>query len=107
MILRKLDEFTRGWFVGDFEPSVEKTAAFEVGVLSHRKGEKWPKHYHKIAREINLLLEGHMDINGQEIFPGTIFIIEPEEIAKPTFHADCKVLVIKTPSIQGDKYEVL
>ena len=37
----------KGWFVGDFEPSVYKTKEFEVGYFTHKKGEKWPFHYHK------------------------------------------------------------
>ena len=106
MIVKKLDEFFRGWFIGDFEPSVLKTREFEVGVLTHKKGEQWPKHYHKVATEVTLLLSGSMTICGQLIEAGTIFTIEPNEIADPVFHEDCTVLVIKTPSVIGDKYVV-
>ena len=41
----------RGWFIGDFEPSVLKTKDFEVGVLVHPKGEKWPAHFHPVCTE--------------------------------------------------------
>jgi hypothetical protein len=37
---------------------------------------------------------------------GDIFIIEPLEVAVPTFHEDCKVLCVKVPSLPNDKYEV-
>ena len=106
MLTQKISEMTRGWFIGDFEPSVLKTKEFEVGVLTHKKGEQWPKHYHKVATEVTLLLSGSMTICGQLIEAGTIFTIEPNEIADPVFHEDCTVLVIKTPSVIGDKYVV-
>ena len=106
MLTQKISEMTRGWFIGDFEPSVLKTKEFEVGVLTHKKGEQCPKHYHKVATEVTLLLSGSMTICGQLIEAGTIFTIEPNEIADPVFHEDCTVLVIKTPSVIGDKYVV-
>ena len=48
-----------------------------------------------------------MTICGELISPGTIFVLEPHEIADPIFHEDCQVLCVKVPSIKGDKYEVL
>jgi quercetin dioxygenase-like cupin family protein len=101
----KLDDFYRGWFIGNFDPSVLKTDNFEVGLLTHKQGEHWPKHYHAIATEYNLLVSGKMIIKETTIEPGDIFIIEPNEIADPIFLEDCKVLCIKTPSVPGDKYE--
>lgn len=104
--MKKFDisKFKDGWFIGDFEPSVHKTKDFEVGFLLHRKGEKWDTHYHKIAREINYLIEGEMVISNTLIQSGEIFILEPGEIADPTFLTDCKLIVVKTPSVIGDKY---
>lgn len=99
-----IQRFFRGWYVGNFEPSIFKTDGFEVGLLTHSKGEKWPKHLHKIATEINLLVEGKMIIGGREISSGDIFVILPNEVAEPEFLTDCKLVVIKTPSIPGDKY---
>ena len=107
MIVDDIQNYVRGWFIGDFEPSVHKTPLFEVGVLTHKKGEKWSAHFHKKAREINLLLEGRMLMHGIELIAGQIFILEPWEVADPVFLEDCKVLVVKSPSIKGDKYEVV
>lgn len=102
----KLKNFTRGWFIGNFEPSVLRQEYFEVGVLEHKKGEHWPTHFHKIATEYNVLLKGSMEINGEKIETGDIFIIDALEISAPIFLEDCKVLVIKTPSIPTDKYVI-
>ena len=104
MEIFKLADFYRGWYVGNFEPSCFKTNDFEVGYLFHPKGEKWPAHYHKLATEINLLIEGEMFLNGVKLSVGEIFILKPYEIADPIFLTDCKILVIKTPSLPGDKY---
>lgn len=99
-----IKNYSRGWFIGDFEPSIIRTKEFEVGILTHKKGEYWPKHHHKIATEINVLLEGSMSINDIQINVGDIFVIEPNENSSPIFYADCTVLCIKTPSVIGDKY---
>ena len=103
----KIDEFHRGWFIGNFDPSVLKTDQFEVGLLTHTKGEHWPKHYHAIGTEYNVLIKGRMTISGQELGDGDVFIFEPNDIADPIFHEDGTVLCVKVPSVPGDKYEVL
>jgi len=106
MIFSDIRNYTRGWFIGNFEPCIYKTDKFEVGLLSHKKGEKWPKHIHKIATEYNLLIKGLMTIGDAVILPGQIFTIEPGEVADPEFLEDCVVLVVKVPSVPGDKYAV-
>jgi mannose-6-phosphate isomerase-like protein (cupin superfamily) len=106
MKITKLEKYFRGWFIGNFEPTCYKTEDFEVGLLTHKKGEFWAPHIHKISTEINLLVEGEMIMNDEKINKGDIFIIEPNEIATPIFLTDCKVLVIKTPSLPGDKYNI-
>jgi quercetin dioxygenase-like cupin family protein len=106
MKITKINDMVRGWFIGDFEPSVLRTKDFEVGILSHKKDEVWPKHYHSIATEYNVLISGKMHICGETIGAGTIFVIEPNEVADPIFLEDCTVVTVKTPSVIGDKYNV-
>ena len=48
MEIRRIEDFTRGWIIGNFDPSLLKTDKFEVGLLQHKAGEVWPKHYHKM-----------------------------------------------------------
>jgi len=64
------------------------------------------RHVHKIAAEITLLVRGQMMMNDKLIRPGDIITVEPGEVIKPTFITDCEVVIIKTPSVPGDKYEV-
>ena len=106
MIVDDIKKMFRGWFIGNFEPAIFKTDQFEVGILFHPKGEKWPKHYHKEAIEINVIISGKMMINGKLLSSGNIFLIEKNEIAEPDFLEDCTIVCVKTPSVPGDKYEV-
>lgn len=64
-------------------------------------------HYHKKSTEINILIRGKMQIQDQILIEGDVFIFQPYEIADPVFLEDCEVLIVKTPSIPGDKYEIL
>jgi mannose-6-phosphate isomerase-like protein (cupin superfamily) len=106
MNVTKINDYTRGWFIGNFEPSVLKTKDFEVGILKHSKGEKWASHYHKESMEYNVLISGKMIIHGKELSSGDVFVFEKKEIADPEFLEDCTLVVVKVPSIPGDKFEV-
>ena len=106
MIMKHLSEFFRGWVVGDFEPNIIRTKDFEIGILTHKKDEYWPAHYHKIATEYNILISGKMIIADRTLNSGNIFIIQPNEISEPIFVEDCTILCIKVPSAPGDKYLV-
>lgn len=106
MIVSKLEDYTRGWVIGDFLPSVLRTKGFEVGVLKHYKDEKWSAHYHSVSTEYNILIEGSMNVCGKELIKGDVFIIEQNEVADPTFHEDCTIVCIKVPSAIGDKHLV-
>lgn len=106
MEVKRIEDMVGGWFVGDFEPSVFKTKDFEVGYKIHKQGEEWPVHYHKVAKEITYLVKGKMIIGDKLLTSGDVFTIFPYEIANPYFLEDCEVIVIKTPSVPGDKYEV-
>jgi quercetin dioxygenase-like cupin family protein len=106
MIKHNISEFWRGWFIGNFDPSILKTDQFEVGLLTHTKGEKWPTHYHAQHTEYNLLIKGKMVICNEVINEGEIFILEPYEVADPDFVEDCLILCIKHPSVPGDKITV-
>lgn len=103
MKIYNLSNMKDGWFLGDFDPSVFKTDLFEVCYKKHEKGEKWDTHYHEKCTEINLLVKGRMLINETHIEAGQIFVIEPYFVSNPTFLEDCELVIIKTPSVIGDK----
>ena len=97
------NEMIGGWFVGDFFPSAYRTSDFEVGYKIHPNGEKWDVHYHEFITEINLIVKGKMIIQNKILKAGEIFVIEPYEIADPVFVEDCEIIVVKVPSVKGDK----
>lgn len=108
----RIEDFHRGWFIGDFEPSMLRTKDFEVGILTHKEGEYWAPHFHKEAIEYNVLISGDMSIVHEDdtithLKPGDVFAFEKGEISAPHFHADCKILVVKVPSVIGDKYDAV
>lgn len=106
MEVRRIEDMTGGWFVGNFDPSALRTPDFEVGYKFHPKGEKWDKHYHKKGVEITYLIRGKMQIQNKILTSGDIFIIFPNEVADPVFLEDCEVVIVKSPSVVGDKYTI-
>ena len=99
-----LCDYTRGWLIGNFIPSIEKNMDYEVGYLRHTKNSFWSYHYHKVATEINILVKGKMIINNITYEQNDIFIINKNVISCPIFLDDCEIICIKNPSIPGDKY---
>lgn len=99
-----ISQFTGGWFIGNFEPSLLKTENFEVSIKLHPKGEKWDKHTHRVATEYNYVASGLVRIDGETYREGDIFVVPPHFVMDPEFLEDCTIVCIKTPSVKGDKY---
>jgi quercetin dioxygenase-like cupin family protein len=104
MKLFHLDDMTGGWFVGNFEPTAFKSLKAEVCYIKHAKGERPRPHYHLIAPEITLVLRGKVQINEHIFTEGDIFVVEPGESVAPYLLEDTEVVVVKIPSVPGDKY---
>lgn len=104
MKIYKFSDMKGGWFVGNFYPSALKTENCEVSVKFHPKDDQWDPHIHKITTEVNLLVKGRMTFRDHEFTSGDIFVVEPGERADPIFLEDCELVVVKVPSVAGDKY---
>jgi hypothetical protein len=100
----KLDDMTRGWFVGDFSPTVLATRAAEVGIKHYRAGEREARHYHKIAQEITVIQSGRVQMNGVEYASGDIIVIQPLESTDFVVLEDTVTVVVKVPGAVDDKY---
>jgi dTDP-glucose pyrophosphorylase len=99
-----LAKFTRGWFVGTFEPTLSRSN-FEVGIAIHPKTEnKYDFHYHKDVEEFNILVWGGMILNGTKITSGQFFNIKPGQMACSIYLEDSMILCVKSESKPGDKY---
>ena len=101
----KLNNMTRGWFVGDF-PCAFTTKDSEVAVMIYKAGDHEKKHMHKIATELTVVVEGRIKMNGVEYQKGDIILIEPGEATDFEALTDAVDVVVKVPSVMGDKYFV-
>jgi len=104
MIIKKIQDFKNGWFIGNFEPTVLDTKDFEVCYKSFKEGEKFDPHFHKNSIEISLLTKGEMIMQNKKLVSGDIFIIQPYEVADSIFLTDCEIIAIKVPSSTDDKF---
>jgi hypothetical protein len=107
MITATLAEYKKGWFIGNFEPSLLKTSDFEIAVIHHNVGDIITPHYQNVATEYNVLISGKMTVNGKTIYANDIFIFEPLEICNVVINEPSIVVCVKTPSLGiSDKVEV-
>ncbi|NFO55425.1 hypothetical protein FDB39_00800 [Clostridium botulinum] len=106
MYTSNLNEMTKGWFVGNFKPTLYSTNDVEVAVKSYKSGDSEEAHYHKIATEITVVVSGIVTMNGIEYKQGDIIVIEPND--KTDFYAvtDAINTVVKIPGANNDKYLV-
>lgn len=104
MKLNKLNEFTKGWFVGNFNPTLIETNDFEVAVKEYKAGDYEQKHYHKVATEITVICSGKVEMNGIEYSAGDVITIEPNESTDFKVIEDTITTVVKVPCVKDDKY---
>lgn len=99
-----LKDFKKGWFVGNFEPSLIKTNDVEVAVKKYKAGECEEFHYHKISTEITCILKGEVQMNGVIYKSGDIIKINPLEGTDFKAVTDAENVVVKFPGANDDKY---
>jgi quercetin dioxygenase-like cupin family protein len=94
----------KGWFVGNFEPSLLKTNDVEVAVKHYQMGDYEEWHYHKIATEITVIIDGEVKMNGSVYKKGDIVVIDPMEGTDFLAVTDAVNVVVKFPGANNDKY---
>jgi hypothetical protein len=90
--------------VGDFEPAALRTRAAEVAVKRYRAGDHEVSHYHKVATELTLILEGEVRMGGRCFRAGDIVIVEPGEATDFRALSPTTTVVVKVPGARDDKY---
>lgn len=100
----RVSDMSKGWFVGDFEPSVFRTDRFEVGMKAYKQGDSEARHVHRVATEITVVLQGEIRMNGRTFKTGDIVVLDPGEPTDFCSVTDSTTLVVKTPCNKGDKY---
>ncbi len=104
MKIGKLRDMKRGWFIGDFEPSLLKTRDCEVAVKSYRHGDHEGKHFHKIATEFTVIIQGKVRMFNQVFSAGDIVVCEPGDATDFEALDDTVNVVVKVPGASQDKY---
>src|SRR4051812_26504103 len=97
----RLEDFTKGWFVGDFQPTLLPTSEAEVAVKHYRAGEHETAHHHRVATELTVIVSGRVRMSGEEFGAGEIIRILPGQATD--FHAliDTTTVVVKMPCVRG------
>jgi len=101
-----IKDMIRGWFIGNFEPSILKTSDFEVGHHFHVTGSEGQNHYHKVTTELNYIVSGKVKVSNKVCEEGDFFMYEPNDVTDVKFIKDTHLIVIKWPSVPSDKYIV-
>jgi hypothetical protein len=100
-----LEEMFKGWFIGNFEPSLFKTNDVEIGVKKYKKGEFENSHFHKIATEFTVVISGIVEMNDVQYFENDIVKIIPGISTNFKALTDVVTVVVKLPGANNDKYE--
>lgn len=95
---------TRGWFVGSFIPTAFDTDKCEVAYKEYKAGDEEEAHFHKIATEITVIIEGEVLMNESTYKKGDVIIVEPHEVVKFSAITDAANIVVKVPGAKNDKY---
>ena len=91
----KLSDMKKGWFIGNFEPSLYKTNDCEVAIKSYKAGDYEKKHYHKVATEFTVITKGKVKMFDRIFAEGDIVVVEPGEATDFTALTDAQNVVVK------------
>ena len=100
----RLEDMVKGWFVGNFEPTLYRTNDMEAAVKCYKAGDREGAHYHKIATEITVIVSGRVRMNGVEYGAGDIIVMEPGDMTDFEALTDAVNTVVKLPGANDDKY---
>ena len=102
--VHKLDDMIRGWFVGDFEPTAERSSEVEVAIKSYLAGDAEERHVHQVATELTAVVSGSVRMDGADLHAGDIVRIPPGQPSDFRALTDAVVVAVKLPAVAGDKY---
>jgi hypothetical protein len=104
VIQRHLNDMVGGWMVGDFEPVCIPSTAVEVACKHYPAGAVEAAHVHRVATELTLIASGRVTMNGKPFEAGDIIILAPGEATDFRTLEPTTTVVVKMPSVKGDKY---
>jgi hypothetical protein len=99
-----LKDFIKGWFIGNFYPTLIATNNVEVAIKKYKAGDYESAHYHKLATEITAIVFGEVEMNGIKYVADDIIVIEPLDKTDFKCLTDVVTVVVKYPGANNDKY---
>jgi len=99
-----LKDFIKGWYIGDFEPTISPSKDFEIAIKRYKRGDSEESHVHKISTEYTTIVTGEVLMNDIVYKEDDIIVIEPGEYTDFHCLTDVITCVVKTPSSKNDKY---
>lgn len=99
-----LDDMKLGWFVGSFKPAAFETEHCEVAIKRYTAGQYEAAHHHKVATELTAIVSGSVTMFGRDWEAGAIVLTEPGDTTDFLARTDVVTVVVKLPSVAGDKY---
>jgi hypothetical protein len=81
-----LNDYTKGWLVGDFDPALIKSKDIEVGIKEYKKGDVESLHVHNIVTEYTIVLTGKVKMINQIFEKG--FVLEGDVMLFRQFLGD-------------------
>jgi hypothetical protein len=101
-----LEDYFKGWFIGNFEPSLFKTNEFEISIKRYKKDDFEKRHKHLISTEYTIIVSGEVEMNNEKYYANDIIVIEPNDSTDFKCLTDTVTCVVKIPCIKNDKYEI-
>lgn len=96
-----LNNFKKGWFLGNFYPTIDKNERIELGLLHFKKNENLNQDLNEIFNENQnettqetFLIKGKIKTNDKFINENEFFHFS----SNIEFLTDCEIFFIKTPS---------
>lgn len=109
MRIQRLENFTGGWLVGNFLPSLLRQPHVEVAIKHYQPRFVEKAHVHDRSTEATVIVYGRVRLGPLTLLTGDVLILDPGEpmpgdwvVVEPS--ATC---CIKFPSVRGDKRPVV
>jgi len=100
----RLENMIKGWFVGGFSPTAYSTTDCEVAIKHYKAGDYEDLHHHKLATEITVVIDGHVQMLNKTWSVGDIIVLEPGIATDFRALTDATNVVVKIPGTLNDKY---
>jgi hypothetical protein len=99
-----LKNMIKGWFIGQFEPTLFHSKDVEVAIKKYKKGDTEVRHHHRVATEITVIVSGKVWMNEQIYKEDDIIVIEPFESTDFIALSNSITAVVKMPGTLNDKF---